>query len=693
MIDATVVERYVRDANPIPHVDDLDADELAHAVAVTHARREAAMQTPTQTPTRPAPAVIPPQRGRAWAFAWAIVVVLAGIGVIALVLRDGGGTVTDDSLPPSTTTAPEIPPEGVQPRPLTEGWHLITQDYAIGASDRRRTDISALPGGGFYLTATWGLAWWSPDGLVWFEGPPAGLSYDQLGQVPRPAAIAGARAVFAGADEHSIWVGEPQTGQAEYISLDTTGMTDHVILAVAASPDTALVVGRGDIDDGYQDVVWLVDLSDGTSKRHALPGQPMSDLEEGSDEIPVLTASINENWVIVRFDPYFDVLHSANGADWQTVVLPGDVGPTEDGFWWLDVAVGGDGLVLSGEVDSDSDSRQSALWFSSDGSEWHITRRVDALQVPVTYSDALGFIAFADDRHSLRSANGEDWQVEGIAPWVSQIDGTVIAASGDTLLSHSGALSTSGGLWRWTTDPVPPSGYRDPVPPDDGNPALDPVRPQRPLRLRMELPDTTQLLRLEDCEWWGCNPSSSISRAFSIGGFGALGDYEDGVWHWVAESPFHIRHGFVNESSTPLSGEFDVVVYVTAPSEAFDLTVYDPASPVYQWDNTYEFSPDYKVRGTSDKCGPGFWNQAQPQACEWFVHEFPEGLPPGTYDIWVKWEAPCWAWQDLGLVESCADSNQVTSEFAAVTDNLDFLSASRWSGLYSSLQPPPVPGE
>ncbi len=52
------------------------------------------------------------------------------------------------------------------------------------------------------------------------------------------------------------------------------------------------------------------------------------------------------------------------------------------------------------------------------------------------------------------------------------------------------------------------------------------------------------------------------------------------------------------------------------------------------------------------------------QTCEWFVHDFPDGLPPGRYDIWAMWLAPCRAWQDLGLSETCDDPALVTSMFA-----------------------------
>jgi hypothetical protein len=44
------------------------------------------------------------------------------------------------------------------------------------------------------------------------------------------------------------------------------------------------------------------------------------------------------------------------------------------------------------------------------------------------------------------------------------------------------------------------------------------------------------------------------------------------------------------------------------------------------------------------------------------VREFPEGLPPGLYDIWVEWRAPCEAWTSIGL---CQAPEKVLTLFAS----------------------------
>ena len=51
--------------------------------------------------------------------------------------------------------------------------------------------------------------------------------------------------------------------------------------------------------------------------------------------------------------------------------------------------------------------------------------------------------------------------------------------------------------------------------------------------------------------------------------------------------------------------------------------------------------------------------------CEWFVHEFDEGLPEGRYTLWVYWEAPCQAWIDYGFTAECAEPDEVVALFTA----------------------------
>jgi hypothetical protein len=126
---------------------------------------------------------------------------------------------------------------------------------------------------------------------------------------------------------------------------------------------------------------------------------------------------------------------------------------------------------------------------------------------------------------------------------------------------------------------------------------------------------------------------------------------------WTAGRPFHVRHGFVNGTGEPLGEGFDVVMYVTRwdgpPSDAFSLG------------QTLKFTSDFVLRGTSDQCGPAYKSQTGTSTCEWFVHDFPDGLPEGRFDLWTVWEAPCSAWIDLGFTDSCGDPDEVMSLFSA----------------------------
>ncbi len=129
---------------------------------------------------------------------------------------------------------------------------------------------------------------------------------------------------------------------------------------------------------------------------------------------------------------------------------------------------------------------------------------------------------------------------------------------------------------------------------------------------------------------------------------------------WTSGRPFHIRHGFVNSGAEPLGDGFDVVVYVIRM---------DGAGAGYEQGTTYRFQSDYVLRGEIDRCGPTYRSQTGPVTCEWFVHDFPDGLPEGRFALWAVWEAPCSAWLDYGFTDSCTDPDEVTSMFSSGVDS------------------------
>ena len=133
-----------------------------------------------------------------------------------------------------------------------------------------------------------------------------------------------------------------------------------------------------------------------------------------------------------------------------------------------------------------------------------------------------------------------------------------------------------------------------------------------------------------------------------------------GTGPWIAYEPFHIRHGFVNTDVSPdRSGAglgFDVHVFITR-TEGPPLD-----GGVFEIGQTYRFTSDYVVHQTEDRCGPGSQSQTEPQPCDLFVNDFPEGLPPGRYSFWVEWLAPCRAWT---VIDLCQGPLQVVSLFGS----------------------------
>ena len=199
------------------------------------------------------------------------------------------------------------------------------------------------------------------------------------------------------------------------------------------------------------------------------------------------------------------------------------------------------------------------------------------------------------------------------------------------------------------TGGTPLPDFEGAVPGDDGS---------GPLLLGVvnDLPNEDRLdFLFEFCGWYGPD-------CFRDAHFMDPDNPQLGSGGWTADRPFHIRHGFINNGEEPLGEGFDVVVYVTSldgtPSEFGGV----PAG------ETVRYTSDYVLRGTSDQCGPTYRSQTESETCEWFVHDFPDGLPEGRSAIWAVWEAPCSAWLDMGLTESCDNPNEVTSMFSSGYD-------------------------
>ncbi|MFV1999052.1 MAG: hypothetical protein ACC654_01655 [Acidimicrobiia bacterium] len=124
-------------------------------------------------------------------------------------------------------------------------------------------------------------------------------------------------------------------------------------------------------------------------------------------------------------------------------------------------------------------------------------------------------------------------------------------------------------------------------------------------------------------------------------------------------SPFVVRHGFPSSTDEPLGEGFGVDVYITRRDGP------QLEDGVFELDQTYKYTSDYVVHGTANECGPTYKEQSGPVECEWFVHDFPDGIPAGRYDLWAVWRAPCSAWLDMSLTDSCSDPSEVVSMFSA----------------------------
>jgi len=194
------------------------------------------------------------------------------------------------------------------------------------------------------------------------------------------------------------------------------------------------------------------------------------------------------------------------------------------------------------------------------------------------------------------------------------------------------------------TGPVAPTGgtqlpdVAHAVPADDGGPPL-------PLGTISDVPNPDRLDFLVELCMPGCfRDAHWIDPRNPSRGSGT----------WTAGRPFHVREGFVNDGAAPLGDGFDVILYVTRLGGPDALT--------------YRYASDYVLRGTSDRCGPTYATQAQPTTCEWFVHDFPDGLSEGRWAIWAVWEAPCRAWLELGVISWCDDPDRVLALFASGFD-------------------------
>jgi hypothetical protein len=386
MIDEATVERWMRDANPIGDLADVDPDELAYAVAAVHMRRAAIMQAPTQHPTPTTPITpSPPRRRKAWAFAAAFILVIAAIGIAALAIRGGDDTpVTDEPIAPVTITT--APPTTSAPTPIdvhSLTWSRVPHDEAVFNPTGQDVMHDVIVGGpGFVAVGRSGsdgensAVWVSEDGITWSLLPNGEPPLDGFAMFGVTAGGPGIVAV--GFDFDPDGPGSTRVaGGAMWTSEDGFSWTKTVvggensqIFDVTPGGPGLVAVGTatGTVDHPYSPVsraaVWT--SVDGITWTR-VPDDPdvFGELEGGWNRSMPAVAAGEPGLVAIEGGgpgaPEHAVWTSVDGLTW-TLVPPADI-PGDARM--NDVIAGGPGFVAVGGTYADA-----AVWTSPDGLTW-----------------------------------------------------------------------------------------------------------------------------------------------------------------------------------------------------------------------------------------------------------------------------------------------------------------------------------
>lgn len=433
MIDTSTIERYMRDANPVPHVDDLDPDEFAGFVAIATSRRAAIMQAPTQHPITP-PTSPSPVRRKAWAFAVAFILILASIGIAALFLRGEGGPVIDEPVPP--TTIPETRGESISFESLT--WTRAPLDPSVfssgGVGDYYPVVVEDIVAGGPGFVAVgfigggpdpndtpppnnsdswmpgrveYRTVWTSPDGYTWSRVP-----YDEaaFGVDSEIKAVTASGPGLVAVGDQDVWL---STDGYEWSRIPRDPAVFDPIFSdlrgvVAGGPGFVAYGewnGTSEIwtsPDGY---AWT-QVPDskavfGRSAIHSITQGGPGLVAIGVDETGWPDRQVAVVWT------------SPDGYTWTRV--PHDPSVFGEGTSMVDVAAGTSGLVAVGVQLDEEYSMYAAVWTSPDGINWTRVPHDEATFVGPHW-DMSSVIAVGDGFVALGS-----WAEENL--WTSP-DGT-----------------------------------------------------------------------------------------------------------------------------------------------------------------------------------------------------------------------------------------------------------------------------
>ncbi|MDJ0498357.1 MAG: hypothetical protein QNJ89_11030 [Acidimicrobiia bacterium] len=369
MIDTATIERYMRDANPIPHIDDLDPDEFARFIAAATTKRAATIQGPIQhKATESHPTTPQTSRSRrAWAFAAAFILILASIGIAALVLRSDEAPVTDEPAPP-TTIAETTPEQETDEGALLPGIEQLEWTRVVDAEVFAGGGISSVTSGGPGLVAVGaageGLSvWTSRDGYEWsvvlLNDP---IVDESQGRIVEPIEMRSVTATASGlyAVGWGGWDGlDPEGGwgvtNMVWISPDGTDWTAVPLYQIPIFSDIVgggpglVATGEGEVWTSRNGTVWT--RADGPISSRpdigevTVGGPGLVAVGHSGSDAAVWTSPDGTTWTRV---PYDDTVFG--GPGYQTM---------------SSVTVGGPGLVAVG-----GDRGRAAVWTSPDGYRW-----------------------------------------------------------------------------------------------------------------------------------------------------------------------------------------------------------------------------------------------------------------------------------------------------------------------------------
>jgi hypothetical protein len=123
--------------------------------------------------------------------------------------------------------------------------------------------------------------------------------------------------------------------------------------------------------------------------------------------------------------------------------------------------------------------------------------------------------------------------------------------------------------------------------------------------------------------------------------------YLEGGLEWLAQEPFHVRHGFTglpDEGTDDLLADgYAVRLYVTRTN--------GPFIPGFGLDEPRLVEATSTLAGRDESCGPTLRDSSPNDSCVAWVFQFPEGLEAGWYDLVVEWVAPCAAWFETDVCD------------------------------------------